>query len=101
MGFGRGGELLYAATRAGRLWVWRIDDGSARLELSLRPEATNLTGAAWVDGHFVMALNGGRAVAWPDDPKAAVEDLCGRFGSRVSQEEWAALVPGVELTDGC
>ena len=101
VGFGRGGELLYAATRAGRLWVWRIDDGSARLELSLRPEATNLTGAAWVEGYFVMALNGGRAVAWPDDPKAAVVDVCSRFGSRVSQEEWAALVPGVELTDGC
>ena len=59
------------------------------------------TGAAWIDGYFVMALNGGRAVAWPDDPGAARTRLCEDFGSRISDEEWAALVPGVPLTDGC
>lgn len=101
VGFGRGGELLYASTREGRLWVWRLSDGAATLELSLRPEATTVTGAAWIDGHFVMALNGGRSVAWPDDPGAAKERLCEEFGSRISEDEWAALVPGVPLTDGC
>ncbi|MHA6523697.1 WD40 repeat domain-containing protein [Tessaracoccus sp. G1721] len=101
VGFGRGGELLYAATREGRLWVWRLGDGAAELELSLRPGATTVTGAAWMDGHFVMALNGGRSVAWPDDPAAARDRLCEDFGSRISEEEWGSLVPGVPLTDGC
>jgi len=44
---------------------------------------------------------GGRVRQWTIDPESAVEDLCARAGTPVTEPEWAALLPGVDYAPPC
>lgn len=101
LNFTAAGDRLMASTREGQLWVWKRAEASFVVDLQLAPGVAAIQGADSFNGWFVMSFDDGRSVAWPDDPARAVSDLCGRFGTRLSADEWARLVPGVDLINGC
>lgn len=93
------GDHVLAATGEGQLWVWSTD-GDFPLTLQLTPGDGPVSGAMWFDGDIVMS-SGDRAIAWPGDPLTAAAEMCTRFGTGLTAEEWARLVPDVDPVDGC
>ncbi len=95
------GTRLLASTHEGQLWVWEQEADDFELHLQLSPEASSIQGADSFGDWLVMSLDDGRTVAWPDDAAAAAGKLCQQFGTPLSQDEWAQIVPGVDFVDGC
>ncbi|MFW0872378.1 helix-turn-helix domain-containing protein [Rhodococcoides corynebacterioides] len=94
---------LVGGTSIDSAWIWDVRDPTEpRPYAALSATGERVYDAVFVGVDAVVAGGvGGRVRQWTIDPESAVEDLCARAGTPVTEPEWAALLPGVDYAPPC
>lgn len=101
--FDGSGDRLGASTSAGEAWIWDTNDlSAATLDARIVGEGQMYTFT--FPPYSDVAVGAGtdqRITRWLLDPALASAERCSNLGEPITQEEWNALVPGLDFFAPC
>ncbi|MEU3274455.1 hypothetical protein ABZ639_26735 [Saccharomonospora sp. NPDC006951] len=97
-------DELAAASTDGTVWAWDLaDPGAPRRLATLTAPSDAATSLAYTRQGTRLAggSRDGGVYLWLTDPEAAIDRICARTGTRLSEEEWRQFLPGTPYQPPC